>query len=677
MTGTMRTGTNPVHVERANPATLLRLRRMGRTLRLTDQLLTYDLDSLVLVENGHTGAPAWTTPDGSVITIDVSKMPSLYTRKGVAVWLGTNAHELFHNLFSPRSGSILMRRISASERSSTPGIHRSWNILEDQRIERLGLHRYGAWTGYLIAALSHHIPVTHEGAWVLVAGRTWLTDEVRAIARGTFAATNGDAAARRAAELIGDYQRLADPGDDDADEAWAIVSEFHALFGQAIPPKGGCGTRPVEGGEPEPGDDGTVSEAIPTADEADDEGDEDEADADEDDESDEGDESDEWDDESDDEGDGEGDGDEGDESDDDGDEDGEGDGEGDESDDDDDFGSDGDGDDDGEAEGDGDEADDEADDDDGDSGDDGTSSDDGEPGDGTSEGDGTRRTMEEAMRDAIEDALDEDDTSADLDRVVDQVENGNPGGGDLSPTTGEWHDVTDVARRLSREVSDVLADIKDDNEAAWVRRTDTGRFNVGRWATDPTWDADDVFDEFQPGAMDASSLDCVLVLDVSGSMSSDIFTLGEATWAIRTAIDRVEGNCTTIGFGDVATMIFDTGTRPDGRIFVPELEGSTNPVPAAREAHRIMAGSMAANKVVIVLTDGDWNGYDQTEAALRACQGEGATVAVVGLGGYARKIVPGFMGADVVERIRDASELVPIFRDIAERSMLASARRQG
>ena len=667
---TMRTGTNPVHVNNASPATLLRLRRMSRELRLTDQLLTYDLDSLVLVENGNTGAPAWTSADGSTITIDVSKMPNLNTRRNVAVWLGTNAHELFHTLWSPRSGSALMRRIKASERSSTPGIHRSWNILEDQRIERLGLVRYGAMRGYLIAALSHHIPVGHTGAWILVAGRTWLTDEVRAIARAAFVATNegGDGAARKAAELIGAYQRLADPGDDDADEAWAIVSEFHALFGSAIPPKGGCGNKPVDEGEPEPGDDGTASESIPTADEADDddgsESDDDEGEADG------GEDDPDGDDESD-EGDGEGEGDESDE--------GEGDGEGDddesESDtDDDDFGDEGSGE--GDGEGSGDDADDEGD-DEGDE--DGMSETPGEgnPGDGTSGSDGERRTIEEAMAEAIADSLDDDDTAADLDRVVDQVENGNPGGGDLSPTSGEWFDVTDVARRLAGEVSDILSAIKDDNEAAWVRRTDTGRFNVGRWATDPTWDADDIFDEFQAGAMDASSLDCVLVLDVSGSMSSDIFTLAEATWAIRSAIDKVEGNCTTIGFGDVATMIHAEGTRPDGRIFVPNLEASTNPTPATREAHRIMASSQAANKVVIVLTDGDWWGYDGAEAAMRACQVEGATVAVVGLGYGARRIQPGFCGADVVEKITTADELVPIFRTIAERSMLAAARREG
>ena len=672
----MRTGTNPVHVE-ADPRTLLRLRRMSRELRLTDQILSFDLDSLVLVDKGRNGnAPAWTTADGSTITIDVGRMPNLNTRKGIAVWLGTNFHELLHNLFTPRSGSRLMRRVAAAERSTSAGIHRSWNILEDQRIERLGLHRYAACRGYLIAALAHHIPVAHEGAWVLVAGRTWLSDEVRAIARATFVATNGDQAARRAAELIGAYQALFDPGEDDADEAWAILTEFHELFGSQAPRRGGCGNQPVTEGEPEDGDDGTVSDSFPTADEADeddeDEGDDDDGEGESDPDEDEGDESEDID--GDDEGD-EGDGD----SDEDGDDDGEGESDEDESgtDDDDDFGSDGDG----EGEDEDDESGDDPDDgdDDGEGGGSGHGeSGDNDPGDGVGESDGTRRTIEDAIDDAIDEALDDDETKSDLDRVIDQVDHGSAGPGDLSRSSGEWHDVTDVARGLAREVSEVLAEIRDDNEAAWIRRTDTGRFNVGRWATDPNWDADDVFDEFQAGAMDASSLDCVLVLDVSGSMSSDIFTLGEATWAIRTAIDKVEGECTVVGFGDVGTMIFDRGSRPDGRIFVPHLEGSTNPTQACREAHRIVAESQAANRIVIVLTDGDWWPWAEGEDALRAAKAAGAVTAVIGLGSYGRRYVsPGMAGADVVEHITTADELVPIFRDIAERSMRAAAHQYG
>jgi hypothetical protein len=646
-----RTGTNPVKVE-AEPRTLLRLRRMGREIRMTDQMLSLDLDSVQIVEGGP--APAWTSPDGSTISVNVKRMPTVWTREGIAVWLGTNAHELFHNLYTPRDSALLMRRLKAAEQSQYTGIFRAWNILEDQRIERLGLARYAAWRGYLIAALSHHIPYDDDGSWVLLAGRTWLPAEVRSISRARFVATNDERSAQLAASLIGAYQRLADPGEADADEAWHIVEQFWDAFGSKVPQRGACGSSPISEGEPEPGDDGETEAYYPAADESD----PDEPD-------DEGDEPDE----------GEPDTAEPDEGDDDGDEPDEGDdddgdeGKGGDTDADDDDGSDESGDD-GDDEADGD------DEGDGESDTDGESDDgDGWEGDGVSkDGDGTR-SMDDAMKDAVDDALSDGDTADDLDRVVDQVDHGMPGAGDLPRTTGAYTDVTDAARSLARGVSDVLVDIKDDNEAAWIRRTDTGRFNVGRWATDPDWDADNVFDEFQAGAMDASSLDVVLVLDVSGSMSGQNFALAEATWAIRTAVDRVEGSCTVLGFGDGASLMFDTHHRPDGRLFLPHLESSTNPTPACREAHRVVTGSPAANKLVIVLTDGQWWDVSTAQQALTACKAEGATTCIIGLGPQASNVVPGFCKVDVVARIRDSAELVPIFRDLAERSMLAAARR--
>lgn len=637
-----RTGTNPVKID-VEPKVLIRLQRIARELRLTGQILSFDLDSVQLVDGGGI---AWTSPDGSTITINAARMPSVFTRKGVAVWLGTYAHELFHNQFTPRSTSRLMRRIATAEGTSHPGMHRCWNILEDQRIERLGLARYAPWRGYLIAALSKHIACDTAESWLLLAGRTWLPAEVRAIARSTFVATNDEATAVLAATLIGDYQRLSDPGDTESDEAWRIVEQFWDAFRRQVPTRGGCGSDPIDEGDPEEGDDD--GNPWPTADEAE-EPDDEPAESDESD-------------------DGQGepcpDGDESD------DEPGDGDGE------DADGDADGDADDDGDGSGKGD-ADSEADTDgDDDDPDDGVSDEgDGKPGDGVSEpGQEPPRSMDEAMKDAIDEALKDDETADDLDRVMDQVDHGATSGGDLPRKTGGWGEVTDKARSLAREVSDVLAAIKDDNEAAWVRRTDSGRFNVGRWATDPDWDADNIFDEFQPGAMDASSLDCVLLLDVSGSMSSQNLRLAEATWAIRHAIDRVEGTCTVLGFGWDASIIFDAWQRPDGRIFVPTLEGSTDPVGAVREAHRLVAGSTAANRIVLMLTDGSFYNTRPVTAALAACRDEGALTAIIGLGSKT-DVVPGFCGADVTASISDSGELVPIFRDIAERSMLAQARR--
>lgn len=648
-----RTGTNPVTFRESNdmlPLTRLRYQRMARELRLTDQILSFDVDSVGITDTGI-GAPAWTTADGSSITIDAGMMPPLKTRRQIAVWLGTNAHELFHNLFTPRQDSLLMRRVTAAQKSSDPGIHRSWNVLEDQRIERLGLARFEAWRGYLIAALSHHIPSHSNGAWCLLAGRTWLPDAARATARATFVATNDEASARQVAELIGDYQRLFDPGDDDADEAWRIVYEFHHAFGQNVPPKGGCGGSTIKSGEPELDD--PDDNFYPMADEADEDDGDDESggEAGDDDGGDEGEPGDESDDESDGEpGDEAGD-DDGDESDDDGDADG------------------GDGSDESDSDGSGDDG-------DGDEGDEG----DGDPGDGCSApGDddtSTPPSLDEALDEAIDEALGDDETAADLDRVQDNLDHGASGGGDLPPSAGQWLEATNEARLLARDVATVLSDIRDECEAAWVRRTDTGRFSVARWATDPDWDADNVFDFFDPGAMDAAGLDVTLVLDVSGSMSSQIMRLAEATWAIRHAIDRVEGTCNSLAFGSMASQMFPSGRRPDGRMFVPNLEGSTNPTPALREAHRLVCESAATNRLVITLTDGSWWNTAAATEAMRAINSAGATTCVVGLGREAARFVtPGFAEAHIARRIADSGELVDVFREMATRAMLEAAGR--
>lgn len=652
-----RTGSNPVHVE-ADSRTLLGLRRMARELRLTDQILSFDIDSVSVIEKGP--APAWTSPDGSAITINRTRMPPLTKRKNVAVWLGTNAHELFHNLFSPRENSPLILRVIAAAKSTNPSMFRSWNMLEDARIERLGLNRYEAWRGYLIAALAHHIPVTHPSSWLLVAGRTWLSRESRRLSRALFVAEYGESAACDASRLIGAYQSLRDPGHDDADEAYDIVAEFDSLFGSTTT-RGGCGGPPIRQGEPEDAD--PDEGGFPCADDpinwgggGDDESGEGEGEGDDtegegegsgsgsDDEG-EGDEGD---------GDAEGSGDEGE-----GDEgEGSGDGSGGESDDplvdtngDDDADGDGNG-------GEGDARNDEA------GG--GCSA----PGDSDGK-QGIRGSFDNDIDEALKDA----ETAADLDRVVDQIAHGSSGElSDAPRSVGEWLDVPDSARAVGREVADVLSEIRDDCEAAWVRRTDTGRFNVGRWATDPDWDADNVFDQFDPGAMDASGLDVVLAVDVSGSMMGQMGELAEATWAIRQAVDRVEGTCTVLGFGTELTVVAAAGERPDGRIFIPSLEDSTNPTPALREAHRIIAQSEAANRLVIVLTDGYWWSAGTAEDAMRAAKQDGATTCVVGLGPTAARFVkPGFCDADVTACITRSSELVPIFRELAERSMKAAA----
>ena len=645
-----RTGSNPVNLgDAVLPSDRIRYQRMARVIRLMDQMLTYDIDTVAVEASGP--APAWTKLDGDHITINAGMMPGLWSRTDVAVWLGTNAHEVFHSLYTPRAGTKLVRRVQAAQQSVSPTMWRSFNVLEDQRIERLGLTRFGKWRGYLIAALSHHIDAGASTAWLLLAGRTWLPQQARDIARAKFVQMFDEGSADYAARLIGSYQRLLDPAGDDASEAYDIIVEFNEAFG-GIAPEGTCGKRPTTKGDES---DTEVGEQ-PSWPAADEEPEEEES---EEDELEDGDEEDDGEGEPEDEGDEPDDG-------------GEPCPEGEESDE-------GEPSDDGDDEGDGDGSDDsdDAGDDDGDADDGvGDPGDSDEPGDGTGKPDGVTRTLRGALKDAVNDALDDDDTADDLDRVVDQVEHGTPGRAvDCRRTDGVFGDVTPAARLLARDVTEVLVQIKDDNEAAWVRRTDSGRLNVDRWINDVDWDPDEAFDLFDPGAMDASSLDCTLVLDVSASMSAQMFKLAEATWAIRRAVDRVEGECTVFAFGDDVSLMFGVGSRPDGRLFMPALEGSTNPTPGCRMAHQMVASSTATNRIVIVMTDGQWYDAEPAEAAMQACRDAGAIVALVGLGPSARKPTVKLTGADITVLIDDPAELVPLFKDLAERSMKAAAGR--
>jgi hypothetical protein len=253
-------------VKHRAPGDILQLARLGRELRLTDQILTFDLDTVSIVENGP--APAWTTLDGEHISFAASKMPFPTGRIDVAVWLGTNAHEVGHVLYSPRVDSPLMRRVINSDRAFLPGLAKLHNILEDQRQERLLLARFAPWRSYLTAALGHHLVADSESAHLLMAGRTWIPDSVRADARERFVNARSEHVADRVTTLIADYQRLTDPGETQATEAFAILEEVHGIFDdQTLNMPEPCNV--IQAGSPDT-DEPSDADLPPAADEVDD-----------------------------------------------------------------------------------------------------------------------------------------------------------------------------------------------------------------------------------------------------------------------------------------------------------------------------------------------------------------------------------------------------------------------
>jgi uncharacterized sporulation protein YeaH/YhbH (DUF444 family) len=608
---TDRRGATHVNLDEVPPRDLVRIQRLARELRLTDQILSIDLDTVSVEPTGP--APAWTTLDGDKVSFAYDRMPTPQQRVDIAVWLGTNAHELGHVLFSPRKSSTLMFRVIESDRAFLPGIATMHNIVEDQRQERLVLARFAPWTGYLTAALGHHLRADDESAWLLMAGRTWLPDAVRAQAKARMIATRGQHDTDEVTRLVGEYQRLTDPGDTESDEAWSILQDLHRMFEDATPPSGG-GCTVMTGGEPETGEPSGTPPLTADEDPAPGES---------------------TDDDSDDDGTG-GDGtddDDADDGDDDGDSDGNGNGRTDST---------------------------------------GTSP-------GTGAGDGDRPInngdLRKQLRDAARDAIDKnEEAKRDLDSITDAIDHGRPGdNADGDDPLGRYVEATDAARILHHEVGDALLDMKDDNEPGWDKRVDSGRLNVRRMLN-PHTDLDEMFDRYEPGMMDASEMDVVLLLDVSASMNAQVQRLAEATWAIRHAVDDLDGRITVITYEMGPHRILAApGERPDGRMFVPQAGGGTAPRSAIREAFRLMSGADAKNRLFIVLTDGDWFEDGNESNELIAAMGAMGVTTVCALIGDATR-TENFHRCEYGGKLNDGSDLARLFRTVAI-DRIASWRR--
>jgi hypothetical protein len=587
MATTTRQGTTNVTLaEQRTPEQELRITRLARELRLTDQILSVDLDTVSVVEDGP--APAWTTLDGDHVTFAMKFMPVPMSRLDVAIWLGTNAHELGHVLVSPRKDSPLMRRVVGGE-MFMHGLAQLHNIVEDQRQERLVLAKFAPWRAYLVAALGHHLVADSSNAWLLMCGRTWLPQATRDEAKSKFVAVWGIDAADEVADIVGAYQLLTDPGDTESQEAWELLERLHAMFDGQLPDlPTPCGV--IRGGEPDTGQPGESAPA--TASEANERGDG---------------------------GDGSPDDDEGDE---------------------------------------------------------GDAESDAAGASGTGRGNAPkappsaraeRDALRKALREAAKAEIDADeDVSDDLDDVLDALREGRVNEpADGAPPQGAVLTASDAARRLHREVGDALLDLKDQSEPGWVRRTDSGKLNVRR-LVNPLCDPEELFDRYEPGQMDASELEVVLLLDVSGSMQDKTMPLAEAAWAIRHAVDDLDGKATVLTFDDGPHRVMArAGDRPDDRMFRPNAWAGTNPTSALHAAFMALADSAAKNRMMVVLTDGAWFNAGRAHELIAAMRSEGITTVLAELNAYGDDCTEAH-GCEFAASINRPTELARLFGRVAE-----------
>jgi hypothetical protein len=513
--------------------------------------------------SGKAPAPAWSIP--TQIWFD-SESLSFDSLSDIASNKGLSVHEMLHILYTPRKGAGITKFAIDN------GYTRELNILEDQRIETLATGRWGKsarlWlTPTVLTLILGQDDVS--GAFILTHGRKYLPLDVRQAVADKFARPE---LMPDLARVIDEYRLLVFPKDNDRGEA--LLEEFYHLLNQFTPPEGGCkggssqesgSVRPVPQSEqskdserapsnqPEPQFPSNPAPPEPAPSNP--------APSD---------------------------------SDSDGDEES--------------GGSNG-----------------QPTDDSSDStpstnkspspsnpapqsNDD---SDDDQPSDG--QGAGTGESIVDTLRDALDKVVNEarEDIINDANAINGMENPLNGVDQNIRKATYDMESVTPETAQASNGFARVLEELQAKHDSGWNRQVSSGKVNLGRWLADK--DFDTAFDRFEVGREDAVDIECVVLLDVSGSMSGVRREAFEAMWAVKRALDTVNASTTVITFASDSEVLYGSGDSATSQMRHSHHSGGTEPLVGLSKAQGILADSTRAIKVMLTITDGQWESEDKCD----------------------------------------------------------------
>lgn len=173
-----------------------------------------------------------------------------------------------------------------------------------------------------------------------------------------------------------------------------------------------------------------------------------------------------------------------------------------------------------------------------------------------------------------------------------------------------------AANKFARE----LTELRALHDPGWVRKTDQGKLNVMQFMQDA--DFDEMFDQWSDGNQDVTDIECVILLDNSGSMRDMIDPAYNAMWSVKRALDSINASTTVIQFGYYGEVLYSPERKAGITMRTSRYTGGggTAPFYSLRKAQEILTESSRAIKMLLVITDGAWSSplaCEQTIASMR------------------------------------------------------------
>jgi uncharacterized protein YegL len=169
----------------------------------------------------------------------------------------------------------------------------------------------------------------------------------------------------------------------------------------------------------------------------------------------------------------------------------------------------------------------------------------------------------------------------------------------LQPDANTFQASLSFGRELER--------LKASFDPAWDKYESQGRLSAHRYLRGD--ELDTVFDQWNEGREDATEIECVIILDNSGSMNGHKASSAyKAMYAIKKALDRVNANTTVITFNDHANTLYRATDRANNTIRDAGCGGGTDATEAITYATKLLAETEKPVRIFFAITDGEWSG---------------------------------------------------------------------
>jgi hypothetical protein len=219
--------------------------------------------------------------------------------------------------------------------------------------------------------------------------------------------------------------------------------------------------------------------------------------------------------------------------------------------------------------------------------------------------------------------------------------------------------------KASKSFARELELMRADYDPGWVLRTEQGRLNVQRYGTG--CDTDEAFDEWDTGREDVLDIECVIVIDNSGSMYSQMSNAYQSMWAIKRALDKVDASTTVVTFASSTHLLYSADEKATAQYRDIGSGGGTEPTQAVRYARSVLANSQRAIKLFIAITDGEWFASTDADDDIRHLRKGGVITALGMIGAGSLKdgdVTINSHGCEVAVPIEEMSQLFVLAKEM-------------